>query len=173
MALSDEYLDKRSLTLCQKHGVRTEPYHGAYLSAPLHRVEFLLHEVAHWITLGNSIEKVPTKLPSRIEKALKGMTQDSSNSLEFDAAIVTFRAGHSLGLWKDPMPIARSCQKNLRGRRALSLTFDETLKALDHRKACKEVITYSEALARWFSPGSKGKLLPFDTIFDRYLSETA
>lgn len=169
MALSDTYLDSRSLLLAKKHGVRTEPYHGSYISAPLHRVEFLLHEVAHWLTLGNSIKKVPTKLPSRIEKVLKGMTKDSSNSLEFDAAIVTFRAGHSLGLWTDPMPIVKSCQKNLRGMLSLSPSYNGTIKALDERKACREVIEYSEALALWFSPGSKGKLLPLDTVFTKYL----
>lgn len=151
-----EPLIVRALLLTRRHGVPQKDVLGAYVGH-LGKIEFLLHEVAHWMTLGNDLAKkpVPRKLSDKVDRALQGMTPYSSNALEIDTAIVTYLAGYSLGLWSDPGPIAHSCKRNLRD--ALKTSEDDVYRMMVTRWN-ESYLLYNDMahdLAAWLKPNAK------------------
>lgn len=151
--MDDAQLERRALFLIRRHGVAQKDVLGAYSASPLRQTEFLLHEVAHWLTLGGSVDKVPTKLSNRMGAAFKDMPKLSANSLELDTSLVTYLAGFMMGLWSDPGPIARSCTRNLQGLMSLGPT-DPTLKEFQLRWSLDSWTYFKMALglARWYGP---------------------
>lgn len=151
-----EKLNDRVLQLTRWYGVPQKDVLGAY-GGPLGKIEFLLHEVAHWVTLGNDLAKkaVPRKLSDKVDRALQGMTPYSSNALEIDTAIVTYLAGYLLGLWDDPGPIALSCKRNLRD--ALKTSEDDVYQMMVARWN-ESYLLYNDMahdLALWLKPSAK------------------
>jgi hypothetical protein len=149
----------RTAHLTRYHGVAQKNVTGAYDTSPLRELEFLFHEVAHWLVLGNSHERLPRRLSAKIEARMRPIPPASSNSLEIDASMVTFLAGFKLGLWVDPRPIVRSCRRNLRGRLAFEEDAAIFQQFTDRWQASQR--TYddlSHKLAKWFRPSAK--LLP-------------
>jgi hypothetical protein len=150
----------RVTCLIRKHGVFQRDVTGAYDSQPLRSLEFLLHEVAHWVVLGQDIHKVPTRLSRRVSDTFENIPAVSSDSLEIDTSLVAFLAGYQLGLWTDPTPIVRSCRRNLRG--SLALGSDEAvLECFRQRWSHVSSKSYRELarrLALWFRP--RARLLP-------------
>lgn len=106
-------LKERALDLTRHHGVSQLDVAGAYDQAPQQQVEFLFHEVAHWLTLGRPLSRLPRRLSTTLTETIQVIPRESADSLEIDTALVTFVAGCLLGLWDDPAPIASSCRRNL------------------------------------------------------------
>jgi len=154
--------EARAISLTRKYGVFQKNVAGAYPFAPLRSVEFLLHEVAHWMTLGHPLNKLSKRLSNQIEAVFNdGITTLSSNSLEVDTAMITYLAGWTLGFWKDPGPIVSSCRRNLKGIDSLRATDDDIYKRMvsrwtDHRD---EYAKAAYNLAKWFRPSAN--LVPF------------
>jgi hypothetical protein len=130
---------------------------GAYDTQPLRSTEFLFHELAHWIVLGHSVEKVPRGLSRKIQNLFEQIPEASSDSLEIDTALVTFLAGYMLDLWTDPGPIARSCRRNLKGPMALGED-SEVLNLFQSRLRSSSYLRIAKQLAIWFRPSAKSKL---------------
>lgn len=169
--LSDSSLhliDLRARKLSAKHGVPTS-YRakgiGAVPHGPLSQAEFLFHEVAHWLTLGHTVEELPTKLKTRLEKVLARIDEGSSNSLEIDAAFVTFLAGYALDFWDDPEAIAKCANRNLRSITSLDFSAKPVLRQFERRTNHKALRCMSEELALWFRPSARGKLRVFSGRF--------
>jgi hypothetical protein len=124
-------------------------------------LEFLLHEGAHWIVLGNLVRTVPRRLSQEITSVMARIPAVSSDSLEIDTSFVTFLAGYQLGMWTDPSPIARSCRRNLKGPAALG-NDSEILKEFQTRweryGSRVDLERLARSLALWFHP--RAKLLP-------------
>jgi hypothetical protein len=132
---------------------------GAYDTQPLRNLEYLLHEVAHWLVLGHPIEKIPRRLSQKLNQQFKGIPAASSDNLEIDTAFVTFLTGYMLGLWTDPSPIVRCCRRNLKGPMALG-DDSEVLTLFRNRWVSPSVyLNLARQLALWFRPSAKTKLL--------------
>jgi len=154
----DSPLERRVLRLTRKYGVAQRDVLGAYTVRPLRQVEFLLHEVSHWLTLGHNIKKVPRRLSSRIGEQFQSIGDPSANALEIDASLVTYLAGWLLGLWTDPMPIVKSCRRNLKGIISLESNRDnDVLKEFVKRwrEHSNDYETKAKTLARWLQPSAK------------------
>jgi hypothetical protein len=163
IAVSDLTIERaaaRAQWLMRKHKVFQKGV-GAYY-APLRDIEFLLHEVAHWLTLGGSIDRVPSRLSHKIGEHFERIPAPSANTLEIDTAMVTYLAGWQLGYWTDPGPIVNSCRRNLQGVEALSWKDDEVYKRFVGRwKAHKRTyVALTVNLVRWFRPSAKLKEFP-------------
>ncbi len=151
--------------LTRLHGVHVKNVMGAYDTQPLRSLEFLFHEVSHWLTLGNPIEKVPRRLSVKIDTVLSKIPSASTDSLEIDTALVTFLAGYQLGLWIDPSPIVKSCRRNLRGIEALGQDFVVLSRFQSRYRSSGSASFYDDLaakLAKWFRPSAK--LLPTTSV---------
>lgn len=168
-------LEARALLLTRKHGVHQLGVTGAYDEKPNRRVEFLLHEVAHWLVLGNAISKVPRRLSKRIGDLFDQIPVKSANCLEIDTALVTYLAGYLLGLWTDPGKIAHSCAKNLKGAVKVTnagpvfVTSEDIVQAFISRwDACRnQYLLKAIHLAKWFRP--RGPLVKVSNEFPETL----
>lgn len=161
-------IDLRARKLSLKHGVPTS-YRakgiGAVPYGPLSQAEFLLHEVGHWLTLGHTIQELPSKLKPRLEKVLDRIDSDSANSLEIDTAFVTFLAGYAMDFWETPEAIAQCANRNLRSISSLNFTAEPVLREFERRRGHKTLLRMSEELALWFRPSARGKLRVFSGRF--------
>lgn len=155
--LKVERAEAHALELARKYGVYQKNVTGAFPFAPLRQIEFLLHEVAHWLTLGGDSTKVPRHLSRRVGEHFERIPRLSANSLEIDTAIVTFFAGWALGYWTNPKPIVESCRRNLQNIESLSGSDEDLLKKFDARwKNQKRTYTaLASNLAHWFRPSAK------------------
>lgn len=155
------YTETRALLLTRKHGVAQKDVTGAYHTPELRCVEFLLHEVSHWVTLGRELEKLPKDLTKRIADTFERLTKPSADSLEFDASIVTYVTGYLLGLWEDPIPIVNSCRRNLSGLRSLTDTDAKVLEIFRSKWGAHQRVYLLNAklIAKWFRPSCKLKEL--------------
>jgi hypothetical protein len=157
-------LTDRVTHLTRQHGVFQKEVMGAYNTQPLRGSEFLLHETAHWIGLGNSVDSIPRRLSRKVSDIFESIPVTSADSLEIDASMVTFLAGYQLGLWTDPNPIVRSCRRNLRG----SMAFGDDSEVLErfHQRwshfSSRSYRSLAKSLALWFHP--KARLLPTTDI---------
>lgn len=146
----------RVTQLSRTHGIAQKNTMGAYDTPPLRQLEFLLHEAAHWIVLGNPVERMPCRLSSKLEEVFGRIPAVSSDSLEVDAALVTFLAGYRLELWTDPSPIVTSCRRNLKGIAALGP--DTTVLSWFRERWFDGKVRYSflsDELALWFRPSAR------------------
>ncbi len=132
---------------------------GAYDTQPLRSLEYLLHEVAHWIVLGNSIAKLPRRLSQKINQQFTTIPRESSDSLEIDTALVTFLAGYKLGLWTDPSPIVRACRRNLKSGLALGDDSEVLARFRNRWVSGNDYDKLARELALWFRPSAKNRLL--------------
>lgn len=107
-------LEKRTKLLLRRHGVRHRDFFGAYHGHPIREFEILLHEVAHWVTLGNSLHTFPKNASSRVESIFATISDEAGDALEVDASFVTYLVGYLMGLWSDPAPIAQASARNLK-----------------------------------------------------------
>lgn len=161
-------IELRARKLSLKHGVPTSMRAkgiGAVPYGPLSHAEYLLHEVGHWLTLGHTIQDLPSKLKVRMEGRFNRMASDSSNSLEIDTAFVTFLAGYALDFWDDPQAIAQCANRNLRSITSLNFTAEPVLREFERRRSHKSLLRMSKELALWFRPSSRGKLRVFSGRF--------
>lgn len=160
-------LERRAHQLSLKYGVpvaRHSKGMGAYHDRR-EKVEYLLHEVAHWLTLGNTLKSLPRQLTRRVDSVFDGLTPLSANSLEIDTALVTFLAGHLLDLWDDPLPIAKSCNSTLHGIECMDTTARPTLEGFQKRRGFPSINRMAKELALWLRPSAKAELRPFDGDF--------
>jgi len=153
--------EQRALQLTKKHGVFKKGI-GAYDHVPRRHIEFLLHEVGHWLTLGEDMKKVPRRLSNLIGRRFEGLSPIVSDELEIDTSMVTYLAGWALDYWTDPGPIVSSCRRNLNGLLSLRREADDAVYKMfesrwaQHRKKYEQMAV---SLARWFRPSVK--LRPF------------
>jgi len=155
-------LETKVLKLTRRHGVAQKSVTGAYDTRPLRQIEFLFHEVGHWVTLGHAIDKLPRKLSNRINEAFRNIAPRTANNLEIDASFVTYLAGYLLGLWQDCGPIAKSCVRNLNGIQAFEPSqyvveaFELRWKVTAERRIYVQQAT---AVAKWLCPSAKLTIL--------------
>lgn len=152
--MNEARLIARTKKLAEKHGMPLSrgAITGAYHDSPRREVEILIHDVAHWLTLGNPIEKLPSRLFTQLDNTFNKISQASANSLEIDASVLTFLTGYRLGIWTDPQDIAYSCRKNLRGAH---VELAVILKEFQERGKSPAVWDYSAIIAKWFKPSQK------------------
>ncbi len=158
----------RARKLSIKHGVPISSRSkgiGAVPYGPLSQAEYLIHEVGHWLTLGHTIEDLPSKLKTRMEGVFNRMDVGSSNSLEIDTAFVTFLAGYALDFWDDPEAIAKCANRNLRSISSLSFGAEPVLRKFEQRKDHASLLRMSVEVALWFRPSARGKLRVFSGRF--------
>lgn len=146
-------------SLTSFHGVAKKNVMGAYDTQPLRGLEFMMHEAAHWIVLGNPIKKLPRRLSQKIEQQFRAIPRTSSDSLEIDTAFVTFLAGYMLGLWTDPSPIVRTCRRNLKGGLALGDDSEVLAQFRTRWFSGSDYMRLARELALWFRPSAKSRLL--------------
>lgn len=161
-------IDLRARRLSLKHGVPISSVSkgiGAVPYGPLSQAEYLLHEVGHWLTLGHTIKELPSKLHARITPVLDRISSDSCNSLEIDAAFVTFHAGYALDFWDDPEAIAKCANRNLQSLSSLNFGAEPVLREFERRKSRKGLLRMSGELALWFRPSAKKLLRTFSGRF--------
>lgn len=155
--------------LRKKH--RVPVLKGAFYnkSEDLNSVETFIHEVAHWVTMGNSVSKIPSRLEEEVSKKLDGMTRHSTNSLEIDTSLVTYLVGRYLDLWEvDPLVFIQSCGSNLRlSITELSVTQRPQLNAYVKQefqtRLLKDRYIYwmmAKNIAKWLKPSLKTKANP-------------
>ncbi len=148
--------ETRVLELTRKHGVAQKNVMGAYTSRPSRQVEFLLHEVAHWTTLGHSLKKLPRRLSKQIGDRFNNMSPTVANALEIDTSMVTYLAGRLLGYWDDPGPIVSSCRRNLSGIISLGdddVVYKAFVKLWQEKRSLYEVRAIE--LAHWLHPSAR------------------
>jgi hypothetical protein len=156
-----QQLEKRAAFLTHKHGIPSLGVTGSYHDAPLRRVEFVLHEGAHWITLGYTT--VPSRATQKTSELFERMTPTTADSLEIDTAFVTYLAGCALNLWYDPMPIIDSACRNLVCHNTLAATatgsravvIEAWKRQVLSRTARRRLRDMTVRLVLWFSPRSK------------------
>lgn len=100
------------------HGIpydalRKGALNGSYKDRPLDVIEFFLHELGHFVVLGESLRELPESLVEFASQSVKKLSQATSDSVELDTAVVTYLTGASLGLWTSPVDIMNSCLNNL------------------------------------------------------------
>lgn len=145
--------------LTRQHGVYSKDVMGSYDTQPLRSTEYLFHEVAHWIVLGNDIKKLPRRLSAKLSATFTNIPTVASDSLEIDTAFVTFLAGYLLGLWTDPSPIVRSCRRNLKGPAALGDDSEVLAQFRNRWRYSNDYNKLARELALWFRPSAKSRLL--------------
>lgn len=153
--------------LFERHGVARRNAVGAYSVQPLRDTEYLMHEVAHWMTLGRELTKLPRRLSTHTAEAFRRIPTASQNSLELDTTLITYLAGYALGLWDDPGPIIDSCRRNLKGM--ISLGSSEKVANLLKTRWDVDPLGYDTAarqLAKWLYPSAK--LLPTSNGFEKW-----
>lgn len=114
-------LEKASDSLISKYRLEPSKGTGAFGTgtSSLHRVEYLMHEIAHALTLG--LDPIPEDRPlhQAISDQLDKISVSSRDSLEIDTSYVVWGAGKQLGLWgsdlnsSEALQIASSCAGNL------------------------------------------------------------
>ncbi len=151
--------ERRALELTRSHGIAQKNVTGAYPYAPLRGIEFLFHEVAHWVTLGQDIKKIPRRLSHQIGERFKLIAPASANALEIDTSLVAYLVGWSLGYWKDPSPIVTSCRRNLTGRISLMGADGDVEVYRTFTSRWREnrghYVRHAVAIAYWFRPSVK------------------
>lgn len=154
--------ERRAIELTRKHGVAQKNTMGAYHGAPRRHVEYLFHEVAHWITFGQDPKKVPRRLSNFVQESFRRMSPIPADSLEIDASMVTYLAGWALGYWTDPGPIVNSCRRNLSGIASLAGTDNDIYKEFERRweNHRTKYVELAISLARWFRPSVQLQAFP-------------
>lgn len=155
-------LHRKIVSLRKKH--RVPSMRGPYgviegIESPMNVVETFIHEVAHWVTAGGLVEKLPSRLETKVSQMFDRTSVSAGNSLEIDTAIVTYITGRYLDLWDDPTCFARSCGKNLR-----RLGIYEDTKLVKHvmdefvARISKEENHYRDRafeIAKWLKPSCR------------------
>jgi hypothetical protein len=160
---SVERAERRALLLTRKHGVYQKNVMGAYSFVPLRHVEYLFHEVSHWMTLGRSIKKLPRQLSKYLGEVFDEIPDLSANSLEIDTAIITYIAGYLLGFWTDPGPIVGACRRNLKGLEPSFMSTDDDIYKIFESRWSTHRSNYrvkAQTLAKWFRPSAEWVALP-------------
>jgi hypothetical protein len=80
---------------------------------PLCALEYLIHEVAHAVTLGEVLDELED-LETSTFRRFGVIERATGDALEIDATVVAFLAGKNLGLWgsRDLRHFVRSCSNN-------------------------------------------------------------
>src|SRR4051812_41340217 len=154
-----EYLF-RARFLMDQYGILAPPPGGVFRDEPLMTLEYFLHEVAHYLTLGFDLDEIPEDLSSYVERILNRIPDHSADALEMDTSAVTYFAGCSLGLWRwygsEPKDdaleaFAKTCKDTLR----TDWTVADILKGLEERVQNKMVQHMADRLSVWFDPSVK------------------
>lgn len=112
------FLKRKSLGFTASQVLKGDLY-GAYtgICPDLGLVEYVMHELAHALTLGRTLSEIPDGLNDWIDATLDGMPSYTSDVIEIDTSAVVYLAGVELGLWADSKAIAYSTRRNLKAAR--------------------------------------------------------
>lgn len=147
----------RARFLIEQYGIIAPPPGGVFSEEPLMTLEYFLHEVAHYLTLGFGLDDLPFDLSSCTERILNRIPDHSADALELDTSAVTYFAGCTLGLWgwywaepKDDAleAFAKTCKESMRN----TWTVADILKGLEERVQNKMVQHMADRLTLWFDP---------------------
>ena len=122
-------LDKKADSLISKYRLNPTRGTGSFGTgaSSLHRLEYLMHELAHMLTLGVFDMPMNEPLSDANDKALLKLGVATRDSLEIDTSYVVFKAGAQMGLWannlvsEEARMIANSCVGNLDGEERISV----------------------------------------------------
>jgi len=147
----------RAKYLMNNYGILAPPPGGVFRDEPLMTLEYVLHEVAHYLTLGFDVDDLPEDLSTCTEKILNRIPDHSADALELDTTAVTYFAGCGLGLWRwhwsEPKDdaleaFAKTCKDSMRNTWSVT----DILDGLEERIQNKMVQHMGERLACWFDP---------------------
>lgn len=139
-------IEEKSIQIAKAYGINT-PGTDGYTPHYCVNAEYVLHEVAHYVTLGRSIMSLPKKeLSNKITDLMENVGEASGVELELDTLFVERLAGVLLQLWgyKTSSFLVQAALD------ATSLHRRAVLEGFRTRRSSAVLFTKAEALARWF-----------------------
>jgi len=110
-----EWLTARAKSLAKRFDIDTASGAGAFGMASLKDLEYVMHELAHLLTMGVEIGPEVGSYLGRIDNELAKYSVATQNSLEIDTSYIVWQAGILLGVWESDFyayKIAYSCAEN-------------------------------------------------------------
>lgn len=120
-------------------------YEGSYTSGPRALIEYLFHELGHYLATGVTLEELPEDVALHVAMLLDKMSLATSDSMELDASVISYLAGHRLGLWNNPRTILKSCHANTQGwvsMEQLKIEFHQRCQDRSLKEAADRVVSW-------------------------------